>query len=69
MAFAFAVVNQVRVEGSELFDDSLKAAVCSMIDEAVDCETLFAEDLLGGGIPGMSLRDMRRTLNSSLINE
>jgi ribonucleoside-diphosphate reductase beta chain len=62
MAFAFAVVNQVRAEESELFDDSLEAAVRAMIDEAVECETRFAQDLLGGGIPGMSLRDMRQYL-------
>ena len=26
-----------------------------MIDEAVDCETQFAEDLLGGGVAGLSV--------------
>ena len=26
-----------------------------MIDEAIDCETQFAEDLLGGGVAGLSV--------------
>ncbi len=30
-----------------------------MIDEAVACETQFAEDLLGGGVAGLSVRDVR----------
>ena len=30
-----------------------------MLDEAVECETQFAEDLLGGGVPGLSVADMR----------
>lgn len=33
-----------------------------MISEAVDCETQFAEDLLSGGVAGLSLRDMREYL-------
>ena len=28
----------------------------------MDCETQFAEDILGGGIPGLSQRDMRTYL-------
>jgi ribonucleoside-diphosphate reductase beta chain len=30
-----------------------------MLAEAVDAEVAFAEDLLGQGVPGMSLSDMR----------
>ncbi len=33
-----------------------------MIDEAVDCEFGFAEDLLSQGVSGMSLSDMREYL-------
>ena len=33
-----------------------------MMEEAVDAETMFAEDLLGQGISGMSTRDMRQFL-------
>ena len=33
-----------------------------MFAEAVECETRFAEDLLGQGVPGMSVLDMRAYL-------
>ncbi|MDC0744404.1 ribonucleotide-diphosphate reductase subunit beta [Polyangium mundeleinium] len=62
MAFAFEVVKTVRREEPELFDDALSSAVNDMIEEAIDCEMQFAEDLLGDGIAGMSTRDVRRYL-------
>ena len=62
MAFAFEVVDQVRREEPELFDGALEADVRQMIDEAIDCETTFAEDLLGGGIAGLSVGDVRQYL-------
>jgi ribonucleoside-diphosphate reductase beta chain len=33
-----------------------------MMEEAVACETQFAEDLLGRGVPGLSVKDMRQYL-------
>ena len=33
-----------------------------MLHEAVDAEAQFAEDLLAGGVAGLSLRDMREYL-------
>ena len=33
-----------------------------MIAEAVDCETAFADDVLAGGVVGMSAADMRQYL-------
>jgi ribonucleoside-diphosphate reductase beta chain len=33
-----------------------------MLDEALACETQFAEDLLGGGVAGLSVGDVRRYL-------
>ena len=62
MAFAFEVVETVRAEEPDLFDDELKAQVAAMMTEAVDCEMQFAEDLLSGGVPGLSVRDMRQYL-------
>ncbi|MCP9468623.1 MAG: ribonucleotide-diphosphate reductase subunit beta [Nitrospira sp.] len=62
MAFAFEVIGRVRHEEPELFDERFEADVRRMIEEAVACETLFAEDLLGEGIAGLSLRDMRQYL-------
>jgi ribonucleoside-diphosphate reductase beta chain len=62
MNFAFAVIEQVRREEPDLFDDDLAARVEEMIAEAVEVEYQFAEDLLSQGIPGMSLPDMREYL-------
>jgi ribonucleoside-diphosphate reductase beta chain len=62
MAFAFEVVKIVRREEPELFDDDLSRSVFDMLEEAIACETQFAEDLLGAGVVGMSVRDVRRYL-------
>jgi ribonucleoside-diphosphate reductase beta chain len=59
MAFAFEVVKTVRREEPELFDDDLSRSVLDMVEEAIACETQFAEDLLGAGVVGMSVRDVR----------
>jgi ribonucleoside-diphosphate reductase beta chain len=52
----------VREEEPDLFDADLEARIGQMIEEAVACETLFAEDLLSGGVAGLSVRDMRTYL-------
>ena len=62
MAFAFEVVDTVRREEPDLFDERLAADVCEMLDEALACETLFAEDLLGSGVVGLSVADVRAYL-------
>ncbi len=62
MTFAFEVVETVRREAPHLFDAELKADIVTMLQEAVECETQFAEDLLGEGVPGLSVRDMRQYL-------
>lgn len=59
MNFAYEVVDIVRREHPELFDEALEEQVKAMIDEAIACEVQFAEDLLGQGIPGLSIADMR----------
>ena len=58
MAFAFDVVDTVRGEEPELFDEALTSQVREMIAEAVACEVQYAEDLLGPGVPGLPLSDM-----------
>ena len=62
MAFAFDVVDTVRREEPDLFDESLNEQVREMLREAVDAEVQFAEDLLEGGVAGMSVTDMRSYL-------
>jgi ribonucleoside-diphosphate reductase beta chain len=62
MAFAFDVVEVARREEPELFDEAMAGQVRDMIAEAVDCEAQFAEDMLGQGVAGLSLADMRAYL-------
>jgi len=62
MNFAFAVIDQVRSEEPELFDDGLRRDITRMVDEAVECEMAFAQDVLGFGIAGLSEKDMRSYL-------
>jgi ribonucleoside-diphosphate reductase beta chain len=62
MAFAFEVIATVRREEPDLFDASFERDVLRMIEEAIDCEAAFAEDLLAGGIAGLSVRDVRQYL-------
>ncbi len=57
MNLAFEVVNTVRVEQPHLFVDDLRSRIQTVMDEAIDCEYQFAEDLLGQGVPGMSTAD------------
>ena len=59
MAFAFDVVETVRAQEPGLFDDEMARQVRDMLAEAVECEAQFAEDLLGQGVAGLSLADMR----------
>jgi ribonucleoside-diphosphate reductase beta chain len=62
MAFALEVVKKVRDEEPGLFDEKLNRQIVEMIDEAVTCEMQFAEDILSGGISGLSVADMRQYL-------
>lgn len=62
MSFALAVVDTVREEEPDLFDDELAAQIVTMVEEAVDCEATFAEDILGQGVPGLSVKDMKEYL-------
>ena len=62
MNFAMAVIDTVRSEEPGLFDADLEARVNDMISEAVDVETMFAEDLLSQGVAGMSVPDTRAYL-------
>ena len=59
MQFAFEVVRQVREQEPDLFDADMQREVVQMLEEAVAAETQFAEDLLGEGLAGLSLRDVR----------
>lgn len=62
MRFAFEVVDTVRQEEPELFDEDLEGQVVEMLQEAIDCEMQFAEDILKEGVSGLSVRQMRQYL-------
>jgi ribonucleoside-diphosphate reductase beta chain len=56
------VVRTVRAEEPDLFDEAMRAQVEEMLEEAIACETQFAEDVLSGGVAGLSVKDMRQYL-------
>jgi ribonucleoside-diphosphate reductase beta chain len=62
MAFAYEVLKTVREEEPDLFDADWAARVLEMIEEAVDCEVAFAEDVLAGGVVGLTRIEMREYL-------
>ena len=62
LEFAFEVVNVVRTQHPELFRAALEADVVEMMKDAVECELQFADDLLSGGVAGLSVREMRQYL-------
>ena len=62
LEFAFEVVNVVRAQEPDLWDAELERQIAVMLREAVDAEAQFAEDLLAGGVAGLSLREMREYL-------
>ena len=62
MNFAFEVIKTVRTEQPELFDERMAADISEMLDDAVNCELQFAQDVLGEGVQGMSLADTREYL-------
>jgi ribonucleoside-diphosphate reductase beta chain len=62
MSFALDIVKQVRKEEPDLFDAGMEREIAAMIDEAVDCEMQFADDILSLGVAGLSIVDMRQYL-------
>ena len=63
MDFAFECVRTIRAEEPDLFDDEMERQVRDMLAEAIECEVQFAEDVLSGGVAGISIRDMRQYLH------
>jgi ribonucleoside-diphosphate reductase beta chain len=62
LEFAFEVVNVVRAQEPDLWDAELEKEIVTMMQEAVDAEAQFSEDLLSGGVAGLSVKDMRAYL-------
>ena len=62
MAFAMEVYRTARAEEPDLVDAAFEADATRMVEEAIDCELAFAEDVLALGVAGLSLADMREYL-------
>jgi ribonucleoside-diphosphate reductase beta chain len=62
MAFAYECISIIRNESPELFDADLEQRVVELIDDAIEAEVQFAEDLLSGGVIGLSPKSMRQYL-------
>ncbi len=62
MAFAFEVIRTARREEPGLFDAELEREVRRMMHEAIEVEAAFADDVLSGGVNGLSPAEMREYL-------
>jgi ribonucleoside-diphosphate reductase beta chain len=62
MSFAFEVIRTVRSEDPGLFDAGMEHDVRVMLREAIEVEAGFADDVLSGGVNGLSSREMRQYL-------
>lgn len=62
MAFAMKVIDTVRKEDPTIFNEQMEEMVTQMLEDAIDCEMTFAEDLVSNGIAGLSLPEMRQYL-------
>ena len=54
--------EEARKEEPDLLDRQFDLQVIKMMDEAIECEMLFADDVLSLGIAGMSKNNMRSYL-------
>lgn len=62
IAFALQVIDTIRKEEPNLFNEQMNEMIIQMIEDAIDCEMEFAKDILEQGIAGISLKDMRQYL-------
>jgi len=60
--FAFEIINVIKSELPHLWDNDMKQRVRDMLDEAIECEMMFADDVLSIGVIGLSAKDMREYL-------
>jgi ribonucleoside-diphosphate reductase beta chain len=60
--FAYKVIETALEEQPELFDSRMRDMVVAMFKDAIDCEMLFAKDILDHGVAGLSGKDMRTYL-------
>lgn len=62
MTVAFEVVDIIRREYPQLWDDELERDIVNMLQDAIDCEMQFAHDALSLGVAGLPEADMHEYL-------
>ncbi|QDK37793.1 ribonucleotide-diphosphate reductase subunit beta [Bdellovibrio sp. NC01] len=62
MAFALEVIKTARKEEPDLFNSQMEDMVTQMLEDAIECEMEFANDVLQLGVAGLSPKDMRQYL-------
>jgi ribonucleoside-diphosphate reductase beta chain len=62
MACAMKVIETARKEDPTIFNEQMEDMIIQMLEDAIDCEMTFAEDLVSNGIAGLSLNEMRQYL-------
>lgn len=62
MAFALEVIKTARKEEPDLFNSQMEDMVVQMLEDAIECEMEFANDVLHLGLAGLSPKDMRQYL-------
>jgi ribonucleoside-diphosphate reductase beta chain len=62
MAAAMEVIETVRKEDPTIFNEQMEDMIVQMLEDAIDCEMTFAQDLVSNGIAGLSLTDLRQYL-------
>lgn len=62
MAFAIEVIKTARKEEPDLFNSQMEDMVTQMLEDAIECEMDFANDVLHLGVAGLSAKDMRQYL-------
>jgi ribonucleoside-diphosphate reductase beta chain len=62
MNFAFEVIDTVKKEEPDLFDDALQQQIIEMLNDAVECEYQFSQDVLSQGVSGMNAESMKQYL-------
>jgi len=60
--FAFKAMEIAVREEPSLIQPNMKNMIIAMFNEAIDCELMFAEEILSQGMAGMSLKDMKTYL-------
>ncbi len=62
MNFAFEVIRVAKEEEPDLFDANLRIDIIKMMNEAIECEMQFAQDVLSLGVLGLPQDQMRQYL-------